>query len=143
MTIPNTLAYNEVSVGDKLPAEDIDITAGLIAGGAIASRDFTPVHHNKSAAQAQGMQDIFMNILTSNGLIGAYVSRWAGPDSTTKAVNVKLGAPNHPGFKMAMTGEVKSKDDAEGSVEVEVLGKNHWGMHLQATVRVALPMGAQ
>ncbi len=139
MTTLNTLAYSEVAVGDKLPAENIDITAGLIAGGAIASRDFTPVHHSKSAAQAQGMQDIFMNILTSNGLVGAYVSRWAGPDSTTKAVNVTLGAPNHPGFKMAMSGEVKSKDDADGCVEVEVLGKNHWGMHLQATVRVALP----
>ncbi|MGI9285837.1 MAG: acyl dehydratase [Pseudomonadales bacterium] len=137
MTTSNTLAYNEVAVGDKLPIENIEITAGLIAGGAIASRDFTPVHHNKAAAQEQGMQDIFMNILTSNGLIGAYVSRWAGPDSTTKAVDVKLGAPNHPGFKMAMSGEVKSKDD--GCVEVEVLGKNHWGMHLQATVRVALP----
>lgn len=143
MTTPQTLAYNDVAVGDKLPAEDIKITAGLIAGGAIASRDFTPVHHDKSTAQAQGMQDIFMNILTSNGLIGAYVSRWAGPDSTTKAVNVKLGAPNHPGFNMAMSGAVKSKDDADGCVEVEVLGNNHWGMHLQATVRVALPKGAQ
>ena len=49
-----TLNYSAVSVGDKLPNLDIEISVGLVVGGAIASRDFTPVHHNKTAANAQG-----------------------------------------------------------------------------------------
>ena len=63
-----TLTRAEVSLGDKLPALPIDITTGLVVGGALASRDFESVHHDKAAAQAAGLPDVFMNILTSQGL---------------------------------------------------------------------------
>ena len=42
-------------VGDKLETVDIDITTGLVVCGALATRDFEPVHHNKAAAQAVGL----------------------------------------------------------------------------------------
>ena len=53
-----TLTRTEVSVGDKLPTADIDITTGLVVCGALATRDFEPVHHSKAAAQAVGLPDI-------------------------------------------------------------------------------------
>jgi hypothetical protein len=135
-----TKKYNSVAVGDKLPPLEVPITSGLIVGGAAASRDFTPVHHDKKVAQAAGLPDIFMNILTSNGLMGRYVTDWSGPDSTLKAIDIKLGAPNLPGFVMTINGTVKAKDDASGIVDVEVVGENNvWGMHMMGTVRVALP----
>jgi hypothetical protein len=135
-----TKKYNSVSVGDKLPALELPITAGLIVGGAAASRDFTPVHHDKKKAQDAGLPDIFMNILTSNGLMGRYVTDWSGPESTLKAIDIKLGAPNLPGFVMTITGTVKAKDDATNTVDIEVTGENNvWGMHMMGTVRVALP----
>ncbi len=81
MAIPKTQLLKSVKVGDTLPELPIPITTTLIVGGALASRDFTPVHHDKGAAQAQGMQDVFMNILTTNGLVGRYVTDWAGPDA--------------------------------------------------------------
>jgi len=139
-----TLAFEGVSVGDKLPPLSIDITAGLIIGGAIATRDFTPVHHDKKAAQAGGLPDVFMNILTSNGLMGRFVTDWAGPDATLKGIDIKLGAPNLPGFVMTITGEVKSVDADSGVVAVAVEGVNNvWGTHMSGTVRVALPRNAQ
>ena len=135
-----TLAYEAVKVGDKLPPLSIDITSGLIIGGALATRDFTPVHHDKKAAQAGGLPDVFMNILTSNGLMGRFVTDWSGPDATVKGIAIKLGAPNLPGFIMTITGEVTAKDDASGIVEVAVEGENNvWGTHMTGTVRVALP----
>lgn len=138
-----TLAYETVSVGDKLPPLQIDITSGLIIGAAIATRDFTPVHHDKKAAQAGGLPDVFMNIITSNGFMGRYVTDWAGPESTLKGIALKLGAPNLPGFVMTITGEVKAKDDASGVVEVEVEGENNvWGTHMSGTVKIELPKGA-
>jgi hypothetical protein len=138
-----TLTFESIRVGDKLPAKEIPITPALIVGGALASRDFTTVHHDKKAAQQGGLPDIFMNILTSNGLMGSYVSNWAGPDSTTRKIDLKLGAPNLPGFVMTITGEVKAKDDANGLVDIEVQGENNvWGMHMQGTVQVQLPKGA-
>ncbi len=137
-----TRTFESIAVGDKLPAREVPVTTGLIVGGAIASRDFTPVHHDKKEAQKGGLPDIFMNILTSNGLMGSYVTNWAGPDSTTKKIDLKLGAPNLPGFIMTITGEVKAKDDASGAIDIEVLGENNvWGMHMQGTVTVQLPRG--
>lgn len=137
-----TRKYSEVTVGEKLPPLEIPISSGLIIGAALASRDFTPVHHDKKAAQACGLPDVFMNILTSNGFMGRFVTDWAGPDSTIKGIDIKLGAPNLPGFVMTITGEVKAKDDATGVVTVAVSGENNvWGLHMGGTVRVALPKG--
>ena len=137
-----TLVFEDINVGDKLPAKEIPITSSLIVGGAIASRDFTAVHHDKKEAQKAGLPDVFMNILTSNGLMGSYVTNWAGPDSTTKKIDLKLGAPNLPGFIMTVTGEVKAKNQELGTIEVGVTGENNvWGMHMQGTVQVQLPKG--
>ncbi len=138
-----TRRFGSVAIGEKLPPLKIDITSGLIIGGAIASRDFTPVHHDKAAAQAGGLPDIFMNILTSNGLIGRYVTDWAGPDCTIKRIDVKLGAPNLPGFIMTITAEVNAKDDAAGTIDIAYSGDNNvWGTHMAGIVRVALPKEA-
>jgi hypothetical protein len=134
-----TLALTEVAVGTALPELAVPITTTLIVAGALASRDFTALHHDRSAAQAAGMQDVFMNILTTNGLVGRYVTDWAGPNAVLKAVAIKLGAPNLPGDTMRITGTVKARDPQAGVVEVEVTGKNSWGNHVTGTVTVALP----
>ncbi len=128
---------SDVSVGDKLPELKIPLTTSLVVSGALASRDFTPVHHDKSAAQASGMPDVFMNILTTNGLVGRYVTDWAGPNARIRNVQIKLGTPNTPGDTMTMNGSVTSKEGDE--VTVELAGKNSWGDHVTASVRVALP----
>lgn len=135
-----TKSYNNITIGEKLPDLVIPITTSLIVGGAAASRDFTAVHHDKKQAQATGMPDVFMNILTSNGFMGRFVTDWAGPESTLKGIDIRLGAPNCPGFTMTITGEVKAKDDATNTVSVAVMGDNDvWGMHMMGTVKVQLP----
>ncbi len=137
-----SLSLDSVDVGDELPQLDIPLTTSLIVGAAMASRDYTPVHHDKSAAQASGMQDVFMNILTTNGLVGRYVTDWAGIDARIQGVTIKLGSPNLPGDTMKMMGTVKAVDQSSGVVEVEVTGKNAWGNHVTGAVKVALPRGA-
>jgi acyl dehydratase len=135
-----SLRFQDVKVGDALPPLAVPLTAALIVGGALASRDFTPVHHDKSAAQAQGLSDVIMNILTTNGYVGRYVTDWAGADAVVRGLEVKLGAPNMPGDTLKMTGKVLSADS--GRVEVEVVGKNAWGNHVEGTVTLDLPTGA-
>jgi|SRR5579862_7134011 len=141
MTTLKTVSFGDIHVGDTLPDLQIALTTTMIVAGALASHDFTAVHHDRGAAQAQGMQDVFMNILTTNGMVGRYVTDWAGPNAILKKVAIKLGAPNFPGDTMKMTGVVKGKDDATGVVDLEVVGKNSWGNHVTAQVRVALPVG--
>lgn len=136
-----TLSVADVSVGDKLPELDIDITSGLIVGGALATRDFEPVHHDKSVAQAAGLPDIFMNILTSQGLMSRFVTDWSGPEAIIKSLDVKLGAPNLPGMVMTVAGEVTACDAEAGVVDIAVTGENNiWGMHMQGSVQIVLPV---
>jgi hypothetical protein len=138
-----TLNSAEVAVGDTLPAIDIDITTGLVVCGALATRDFETVHHNKAVALAAGLPDVFMNILTSQGLMTRFATDWSGPEAVVKAVDIRLGAPNIAGMVMTMTGEVTAVDSDTGMVDVAVLGENNiWGMHMQGSVQLALPMEA-
>lgn len=132
--------FDRVSVGDQLPPLEIAITPTLIVATAIASRDYQDVHHDKARAQELGSPDIFMNILTSNGLVGRYVTDWAGPDAILVSVNIRLGAPNYPGDTMIMSGEVLAKRE-EGEkylVDLAVAGNNSVGVHVSGTVTIDL-----
>ena len=134
-----SLRFRDIAVGSELPPLDLPVTATVIVAGAIASRDFMPVHHDRGFATAQGAPDIFMNILTTNGLVGRYVTDWAGPDARLRGLEVKLGAPNMPGDTMKMSGQVSAIDEKEGTVSVEIAGSNSWGDHVTGSVTVVLP----
>ena len=133
------MRYADVTVGDALPQLDIPLTRTLIVATAIASRDYQDVHHDPGLAVERGSKDIFMNILSTNGFVGRFVTDWAGPDAMLRNVSIRLGAPNYPGDTMVMTGEVKSKDDADNTVEVAIRGANDLGDHVTGTVKVKLP----
>jgi len=136
-----TLSYDEVEVGAALPTVDVPLTPTLIIATAIASRDYQDVHHDMELAKQRGAKGIFMNILSTNGLVGRYVGDWAGPEAIFKRVNIRLGAPNYPGDTMVLTGRVAAKaiEGGEGIVDVEIRGANGLGDHVTGTVRVALP----
>jgi hypothetical protein len=82
-----------------------------------------------------------MNILTSSGLSGRYVSDWAGPGANLKNLKIRLGAPNYPYDTMTMSGSVAKKEmiDGEGIVQVAFQGLNSLGAHLTGTIDLALP----
>jgi hypothetical protein len=135
-----SLRFDEVESGQELPLLPIPITSTLIVAGAIASRDFTPVHHDVEIARAQGSADIFMNILTTNGLCSRYVTDWTGPDAILRRLSVRLGAPNYPGDTMTFSGSVESKSPAAagGLVEVALRGRNRLGDHVVGKIVVEL-----
>jgi acyl dehydratase len=137
MSTTTSLRYDDVNVGDQLPTLAIPLTRTLIVATAIASRDYQDVHHDPGLAQERGSKDIFMNILTSNGFVGRFVTDWAGPDALLKSVKIRLGAPNYPGDTMTMTGAVTKKED--GIVEVALKGSNSLGDHVVGTVALELP----
>ncbi len=130
----------DLTVGDALPELVIPITHKLIVAGAIAGQDFIDVHHNAPAAQAAAMPDIFMNILTTCGLCGRYLTDWAGPGSRIKRLQLKLLAPNTPGDTMLLQGQLKTLDvgDDSPTASVEFAGRNGRGYHVTGSAVVAL-----
>ena len=132
-----TRSAAEVTVGETLPELAIPITRTLVVATAIASRDYQDVHHDPGLAVERGSKDVFMNILTSNGLVDRYVTSWAGPAAVVKKIKIRLGAPNYPGDTMVLTGSVAAVDG--DLVEVAVRGENSLGAHVSGTVVVLLP----
>ena len=133
--------------GDALPELVIPLTRTLIVSTAMASRDYQDVHHDSQLAVERGSQDIFMNILSTNGLVGRYVTDWAGPGAVLTDVNIRLGAPNYPDDTMTLRGEViETADDpadpTRGVVTVKLAGSNSIGDHVVGTVLVSLPREA-
>lgn len=128
-----------VRAGTELPPLEIEITRTLIVAGAIASRDYQDVHHDAELARHKGSPDIFMNILTTNGLVGRYVTDHFGPDALLRRVAIRLGAPNYPGDTMVLTGTVEEADG--DTAVVKVVGTNGIGRHVTGTVVVTAPGG--
>jgi acyl dehydratase len=136
-----TLAWDDVQVGDALPPLVIGVTATMIVAGAIATRDFMPVHHDKAYANAQGAPDIFMNILSDTGYCGRFLTDWAGPEAMVKRLAIRLGVPVYPGATLTYTGAVTAKP-ADGLVEVGFKATNDLGDHVTGTATLDLPRKA-
>ena len=122
-------------VGTALPPLTLEVTPTVVIAAALASRDFERVHHDRTYAQASGMQDIFLNILATNGFVVRYVTDWAGPDAVVKQSNIRLGVPHYAGEVLELTGTVEAVGD-NGEVAIAVTGRNTLGNHVTGTVTV-------
>lgn len=136
-----TLDWETIRVGDALPPLEIAVTATVVVAGAIATRDFMPVHHDKAYANAQGAPDVFMNILSDTAYCGRFLTDWAGPEAMVKRLAIRLGVPAFPGSTLTYTGEVTgtSEVDGEGLVEVSFRAANDLGDHVSGTALLGLP----
>ncbi len=143
--IRTSIAWHALRVGDELPTMAIDVTATRIVAGAISSRDFMPVHHDRDYANQQGAPDIFMNILSDTGYCSRFLTDWAGPDAMVKRLAIRLGVPVFPGHTLTYTGAVTAlrKEGNEGIVEVELRAMNELGEHVGGTATISLPLGTK
>ncbi len=140
-----------VVAGDRLPVEPVDVTVELVTGGAVATRDPQDVHHDPEAARARGLPDVFMNILTTTGLVTRWIGDWAGPGAVLDSVRVGLGVPTHPGDVLVLDGSVlegtaDEVDAATGRLELAftaavLRGDRTIGSHARGTATVVLPTG--
>jgi len=142
MTTKKTLDWKAIQLGDPITPMTIDVTATVVVAGAIATRDFMPVHHDRDYANTQGAPQIFMNIMTDNGYCSRFLTDWAGPEAMVRKVAIRLGVPAYAGSTLEFTGKVtgKSQVDGEGIVELELRATNDQGDHMSGTAVIGLPL---
>lgn len=134
--------WSEIRVGEEVTSLVIDVTATVIAAGAIATRDFMPVHHDREYANAQGAPDIFMNILSDTAYCSRFLTDWAGPDARVVRIAIRLGVPVFPGHTLTYTGSVSavSRTEDEGFVDIEFTAVDDLGEHVSGTATLGLPL---
>jgi acyl dehydratase len=147
-TSQKTLQWSDIEVGDEVTPLEVPITTTMIVAGAIASRDFMPVHHDRDYANKQGSPNLFMNILTSNGYCVRFLTDWAGPEAMVTKLSIRLGVPCFPDDPLRFTGSVTGKTeglragDREGLIEVTFKASNSLGDHVSGTAVLSLLDGA-
>ena len=137
-----TLDWNAIRVGDPITPMTSDVTATVVVAGAIATRDFMPVHHDRDYAATQGAPNVFMNIMTDNGYCSRFLTDWAGSEAMVRKVAIRLGVPAYAGSILEYTGMVTGKAQVgdEGIVEIEFRATNDQGDHVSGTAVIGLPL---
>ena len=118
-----------------LPELVVSVTPTVVVATALATRDFYPVHHDRDFAERGGAKDIFLNILTTTGMVQRYVTDWAGPDAVVRAISIRLGVPCYAGDTLTFSGT--AAEAADGERRVTVTGSCSLGDHVTGTVRLA------
>jgi acyl dehydratase len=140
MSALNTLDFTQVKVGDELPPLSIDVTATVVVAGAIATRDFMPVHHDRNYANTQGAPEIFMNILSDTAYCSRFLTDWAGPEAMIRKLSIRLGVPAFAGSTLTYTGTVTavSQIGNEGIIEISLRATNDLGDHVSGVAVIGL-----
>ena len=132
--------WRALRVGDAVTTMVVDVTPSRVVAGAIATRDFMPVHHDRDYANHQGAPDIFMNLLADTAYCSRFLTDWAGPNSMVKRLAIRLGVPVFPGHTLTYTGEVTAIEAADDDVAVHVAlrATNELGEHISGTAVISL-----
>ena len=136
---------DQVKAGDRLPELSVDVSATTVVLGAMASRDWRPMHHDyKFATERNGVQDIFLNTPNQAAWFERYISDWAGPYGRLGRIQFRMKDSVFPGDTMVFHGEVTGvSSDAAGCAWAELeLSLSVGDKTVTAcTARVALPTG--
>jgi acyl dehydratase len=133
----------EISARDVLPTLTHDVTATTVVLGALATRDWRPMHHDRDfAIERNGARDIFLNTPNQQAWFERFVTDWTGPLGRPGRVHFRMRDSVYPGERMALTGTVTATEiDATGCgwaiVAVEVGADDR--LCTTATVRIAVP----
>ena len=142
--IATSLTADQVNVGDQLPELRSKVTATSIVLGAMASRDWRPMHHDRDfAINRNRVKDIFINTPNNSAWFERFITDWGGPKARVGRMKFKMNSSVFPGDEMVLNGSVEKKtiDDTgccwlDMLITVSVDGK----VSTACNARVAIPV---
>jgi acyl dehydratase len=133
----------DVKEGEHLPELRVEVGATTIILGALASRDWRPMHHDKDFAQQRnGVRDVFMNTPNQAAWFERYVTDWTGPHGRLGRMKFRMRDSVFPGDTMVLRGVVERVVvDAAGCAWAELAVTLSVGEKTmtECAARVALP----
>ena len=139
-TASHTLRYDQVQVGDALPAFETPplsrLTLALYCG---ASGDHNPIHVDIDFARGAGQKDVFAHGMLSAAWLGRVLTDWV-PQTAIRAYSVRFAAITQVGERIRCAGTVVEKRDDLRQVRVELSTRNQNGqVKLTGEAWLALP----
>jgi hypothetical protein len=144
VTTTTDLRLSSVHEGDRLPELSYDVSATTVVLGALATRDWRPMHHDHDfAVNRNGTQDIFLNTPNQAAWFERYVTDWTGPKGRLGRMKFRMRGSVFPGDTMVMRGtveQVETDDTGCGWVSLLVTLSVGEDVKTDCSVRVALPV---
>ena len=132
-----------VTVGETIPTLSHDVTATTVVLGALASRDWRPMHHDHDfAVNRNGTKDIFMNTPNQAAWFERFMTDWSGPTGRLGRMKFRMKGSVFPGDTMVLSGtveQVETDDVGCGWATVLVRLTVDGDLKTDCTVRIALP----
>jgi len=137
------LTAADVREGQELPPLAVDVSATTVVLGAMASRDWRPMHHDKDfAVHRNGTRDIFLNTPNQAAWFERYVTDWTGPTGRLGRVQFRMRDSIFPGDTMVFRGVVEEvATDEAGCTFVDLALRVAVGERVatECRARVAVP----
>jgi hypothetical protein len=132
-----------VRAGDELPSLAYDVSATTVVLGALASRDWRPMHHDHDfAVHRNGTRDIFLNTPNQAAWFERYLTDWSGPRGRLGRMQFRMKGSVFPGDMMVFAGTIETVEtDATGCGWATVLVRLtvDGDLKTDCTARIALP----
>ena len=132
-------------MGDALPALDYEVSATTVVLGALATRDWRPMHHDKDfAVHRNGTQDIFLNTPNQAAWFERYLTDWTGPHGRLARVTFRMKGSVFPATPCrcgARSSRPRSTRSGCGFAAVAVSLSVDGDVKTTCAARIALPTG--
>ncbi len=138
-------AFDDVQVGDELPAARYPLTRLDLVRYAGASGDFNDIHWNHRIATSVGLPDVIAHGMLTMATAARLVTDWAGDPAAVVEYGVRFTKPvvvpdDDRGAVLEVSGVVAVKDEQARTVRVDLTATSGGDKVLgraQAVVRLA------
>ncbi len=138
--------HHQLAAGDRIAPISHNVTATTVVLGALASRDWRPMHHDhRFAVERNGTRDIFLNTPNQAAWFERVITDWTGPRGRIGRMSFRMNSPVFPGDRMMISAEVTDTDTddagcgwAELGLALTVGGQ----ARTTGAARVAVPVSA-
>jgi hypothetical protein len=141
-----SLILDQVTEGEHLSPLSYDVSATTVVLGALASRDWRPMHHDHDfAVNRNGTRDIFLNTPNQAAWFERYLTDWTGPKGRLGRMRFRMKGSVFPGDTMVLAGvvaDVTVDDTGCGWVTVDVVLSVAGQPCTECEARIAIPTAA-
>jgi acyl dehydratase len=137
------VTYDEVEVGQEIPARTFPVQRVDLVKYAGASGDFNPIHWNETFAKSVGLPDVIAHGMYTMAEGGRFVTDWAGDPGAVIDYGVRFSSmvvvPDDGGAEIVISGVVEDKLDGN-AVVIALTARSNGEKVLtraKATVRLA------